>query len=134
MEQSILKCTKKILGVDASLDVFDLDILTHINAAFSTLYQIGVGPAAGFYIEDDEPVWHDFIDDHEPILNACKTYVYLKVRMLFDPPTTSYLIGAMNRQDEEFVWRISTMREEYGWTPPVEEVVEDLDTVDGGGV
>lgn len=117
MEQSILISTKKILGIDKDYDVFDLDIITHINSAFSTLTQLGVGPAAGFMIEDDSEVWADFIAD-DLQYNSVKSYVFLKVRQLFDPPSTSYLISAVEKQIEELEWRLNVHREETGWTDP----------------
>jgi hypothetical protein len=120
MENSILASTKKILGLDSTYTAFDLDVLTHINTAFSTLNQLGVGPAEGFYIEDDGPVWDDFLNEVDKTMlhHMVKTYVYLRVRMLFDPPTTSYLIDAMNKQREEFEWRLNIEREGTDWTNP----------------
>ena len=87
MEQSILISTKKILGIAEDYTVFDLDIITHINTAFSTLTQLGVGPADGFMIEDDSALWTDFdpVDDNLNY-NAVKSYVFLKVKVAFDPP------------------------------------------------
>lgn len=110
MEKSILKSTKKILGIDAEYTAFDLDILTHINSAFSVLNQLGIGPANGFMIEDDQITWDAFFGT-DPRLNLIKTYVYLKVRMLFDPPNTSYLIDAQNKQIQEYEWRLNAFRE-----------------------
>lgn len=110
MEQSILTSTKKILGLSADYTVFDFDIITHINSAFSVLSQLGVGPEAGFYIEDASDLWTDFLPNGN-ILNMVKTYMFLKVKMLFDPPATSYLITAMNEQIKEHEWRISALRE-----------------------
>lgn len=113
MENSILISTKKVLGVDASYTVFDLDILMHINAAFSILQQLGVGPAEGFFIEDDSAQWTDFVLEpgSEISINLVKTYVQLKARMLFDPPTTSFLIEAMTKQINEYEWRLNVFRE-----------------------
>lgn len=122
MEQSILLSTKKNLGIDASYTVFDLDILTHINTAFFNLTQLGVGPAEGFRIEDDTPVWADFFVDDDNI-HSVKTYVYLKVRQLFDPPTTSYLIAAFEKQITELEWRLNTHREETAWVDPDPPVI-----------
>lgn len=119
MEQSILISTKKILGVASDYLVFDQDILTHINSAFSTLAQLGVGPPEGFMIEDDTSVWTDFIDmTVDPQYNAVKSYVFLRVRQLFDPPTTSYLIAATERQIQELEWRLNSHREETQWVEP----------------
>ncbi len=113
MENSILISTKKVLGLDAAYDVFDLDVLMHINAAFSILQQLGVGPEIGFMVEDETAVWQDFVLDpgSEISLNLIKTYVQLKARMLFDPPTTSFLIEAMNTQIQEYEWRLNVFRE-----------------------
>ena len=118
MEQSILTSTKKILGVEKDYTVFDLDIITHINSAFSTLTQLGVGPTAGFQIEDDTDKWEDFIYPTDPQYNSVKSYVYLKTRQLFDPPQTSYLITAVEKQILELEWRLNVHREEDGWTDP----------------
>lgn len=116
MEDSILISTKQMLGIDESDTSFDLDILTHINTAFATLNQLGIGPADGFEIEDDTALWSTYIES--PKFNAIKTYVYLRVRMLFDPPTTSYLIEAQKQQREEFEMRLSYLREELIWVEP----------------
>ncbi len=119
MEQSILTSTKKILGIAEDYTAFDLDIITHINSAFSTLTQLGVGPTSGFMIEDDGAVWGDFLgNDPDLQYNAVKSYVYLKVKQLFDPPTTSYLVTATERQITELEWRLNTRREETEWTDP----------------
>ena len=122
MEQSILTSTKKILGIAQAYTVFDLDIITHINAAFSTLTQLGVGPVVGFMIEDDTTLWVDFIGA-DLQYNAVKSYVFLRVRQIFDPPATSYLIAAFDRQIEQLEWRLNTHREETGWIDPNPVVV-----------
>jgi len=111
MEESILKTIKKILGISEDYTVFDFDLIIHINSAFSILHQLGVGPTDGFAIEDDTAEWADFIATNVNQYNLVRTYVFLKVRMLFDPPTTSYLLEAMNKQIEEQEWRISNVRE-----------------------
>jgi hypothetical protein len=105
MTDSILNSTKKLLGIAADYTAFDLDVMTHINSAFLTLDQIGVGPTGGFLIEDAEAEWWDLLGD-DPRLNAVKTFVYLKVRVAFDPPTTSFAIGAMEKQIQELEWRL----------------------------
>lgn len=110
MEESILISTKKILGLEADYTPFDLDVMTHINSAFSLLNQLGVGPTEGFFIEDDSALWSDFIVP-ENQLHLVKTYIFLKVRILFDPPGTSFLIDAMNNQIKEFEWRLNIFRE-----------------------
>jgi len=110
MEPSILKGTKKMLGVSDIYTAFDTDIIIQINSVFSVLQQLGIGPVAGFFIEDSSEEWEDYIGEDQG-LNMIRTYLYLKVRMLFDPPTTSYMIKAMEKQIEEHEWRISTHRE-----------------------
>ncbi len=110
MEPSILKSTKKLLNVEPTYTPFDLDILTHINSVLSFLNQLGVGPIGGLFIEDDTAVWDD-LELPPNQLNSVKSYIFLKVRMLFDPPGTSFLIGAMEKQIAEFEWRISEGRE-----------------------
>ena len=109
MEDSILKSVKKVLGVPEDYNVFDLDIVMHINSVFSILGQLGVGPTEGFSIEDEAATWDEFFFESD--LNTIRSYVYLRVRMLFDPPTTSFLLDAMTKQIQEFEWRISTQRE-----------------------
>lgn len=135
MEQSILKSTKKILGLTADYTAFDLDVITHINSAFSTLTQLGIGPSGGYRIEDDVPVWADFVGVGSVDLESVKTYVYLRVRMLFDPPVTSYLISALERQIAELEWRLNVHREGLSWVDPnpvEEEDVEEFEVIDGG--
>lgn len=119
MSASILDGTKKALGVHADYDVFDPDIIMHINTVFSTLHQLGIGPIEGFFIEDAAPTWTDFLGGTDARLNSVKSYMYLKVRMLFDPPTTSYLINAMKEQAEEIEWRLNVVREGDVWVPPI---------------
>lgn len=129
METSILKSTKKILGISPDDTSFDLDILTHINSAFSNLQQLGIGPVEGFAIEDEDAEWADFVitaDTELPTLSLLKTCIYLRVRMLFDPPTTSYLINATETQITEHEQRLSMLRESTEWVDPdPEEVVVD---------
>lgn len=110
MSDSILISTKKILGIAADYTAFDVDVITHINSAFATLAELGLGPVEGFMIVDDTTTWNEFLE-YDPRLNAVKTYVYLRVRMLFDPPTTSYLINSLNAQREELEWRLNVIRE-----------------------
>lgn len=120
MENSILKNTKKILGIDAEYTAFDLDIITHINSALSILDQLGVGPVGGAMIEDDTAEW-TLLDLPQNQTNMVKTYLYLKVRSLFDPPATSFLIDAVNKQIEEHEWRLRAAREQTLYTVPTME-------------
>lgn len=109
MEASILTGTKKVLNLDQSYTAFDFDILTFINSAFATLNQLGIAPV-GFSVTDESAVWEDLGESAE-MTNMIRTYVYLKVRSLFDPPGTGFLIEAMNNQISEQEWRLSNFRE-----------------------
>jgi hypothetical protein len=134
VENSILLSVKKILGLPEDYTAFDFDVITHINSVFVTLNDLGIGPDNGFMIEDDVPTWSEFVGE-DPRQNSVRTYVSLRVRMLFDPPTTSYLINAMNEQIKELEWRLNTRREESNWTPPIPKVGFDPVTegvFDGG--
>ena len=117
MTDSILDSTKKVLGLSSEYDVFDLDIINHINGIFSILNQIGVGPEAGFQIEDDQAIWSDFTND-DTMLNMVKPYMYLRVRLLFDMPGTSYLIAAFQKQVDEMEYRLNVYREGEKWKMP----------------
>ena len=111
MTTSVLSSTKKILGIDDEYTVFDLDIITFINSALSVVNQLGVGPEGGFFISDKNDVWEDLIiPDNQ--LNLVKTYVFLKTRFLFDPPSTGYLTEAMSKQISEYEWRLNILRED----------------------
>jgi hypothetical protein len=110
MENSILISTKKVLGIAEDYTVFDLDIITHINASFSILNQLGLGQPEGFFIEDATATWDGFLVPLNQ-LNLVKTYVILKVRMLFDPPATGFLVSAMENQLKEYEWRLNVFRE-----------------------
>lgn len=121
MELSVLLSTKKILGIGSDDESFDLDVLTFINSAFSTLNDIGVGPVGGILVEDAEYTWDDFsaatlADDTQ--LNDIKTYVFLRVKMSFDPPGTPYLVNAFKDQVDEHLQRISMRRETVEWVDP----------------
>jgi len=114
MTESILTSTKKNLGIEESYTAFDPDIILHINSVFSTLNQLGIGPIDGFAIDDATAVWSDFLEG-DLRLNSVKTYIYLRVRMLFDPPTTGYFVGAVQKQIEELEWRLNVVREFEDW-------------------
>ena len=117
MIASILTSVKKNLGIDESYTFFDDDILLYINGVFSTLNQLGIGPDDGFAIEDDTATWDTYLADNLK-LSSVKTYMYLKVRLLFDPPTTSFAIEALNKQAVELEWRLNVVREETEWVDP----------------
>ncbi len=102
--ESILISIKKLLGIDAAYTHFDADIIMHINSVFSILTQMGVGPDGGFSISGAGEKWEDFITGSQ--FSLVKSYVHLKVRLLFDPPLSSAVIESINRQISEFEWRL----------------------------
>lgn len=106
MINSILTSVKKMLGITEDYEHFDADIITHINSVFSTLAQLGVGPVEGFEIHGSEETWDDFLGP-SPLLNNVKTYMYLRVRMDFDPPQSSTTVNAYTSRISELEWRIN---------------------------
>lgn len=104
---SILTSIKKLLGLSEEVTVFDNDIIIHINTVLSSLIQMGVGPQDGFSITSAAQTWDAFIGDKKTI-EQVKSLVYLKVRLLFDPPTTSFLLESINRQISELEYRVYT--------------------------
>lgn len=125
MEQSILTSTKKILGLPEDHTEFDLDVLTHINSVFSDLTQLGVGPIGGFMIEDETKNWPDYISDDTVLLNMVRSYMYLRVRHLHDPPNTSYVLAALEKQIDKMEWRMNVHREGTQWVDPGPDVQPD---------
>lgn len=102
---SILTSIKKLLGIGADYTQFDADVIMHINSVFFTLKQLGVGPVNGFRIQDNSEVWEDFLSEEESI-EAVKSYMYLRVRLLFDPNSLSAaVIQSMKEQIAEYEWR-----------------------------
>jgi hypothetical protein len=103
---SILLSIKKLLGIEPEYTQFDQDIMMNINSVLMVLNQLGVGPTAGFTISSDMETWQNLLGDSKNI-EAVKIYVYLKTRLLFDPPSNSFLVDAINRQITELEWRIN---------------------------
>lgn len=108
--ESILTSIKKLLGIAEEYEHFDEDIIMHINSVLMILTQLGVGPSEGFRIEDSSATWNDFIPD-DVRLDSVKSYMHLKVKLLFDPPLSSAAIESMNRMISEFEWRINVAAE-----------------------
>lgn len=106
MEDSILNSVKKYVGIDKSMTAFDEDILMNVNAVFSTLYQLGVDSAKDVMIIGDRETWSD-IFGKTGIVNLIRQYTFLKVRIIFDPPTNSFVLDAMKKQADELEWRIN---------------------------
>ena len=108
-DQSILDSVKKVIGMDPSYTAFDIDIVMHINTQFSKLYNLGVGPKnAAFEIEDKNAKWSDFLQGKTNI-NMVKTYVCMAVRLIFDPPPTSFGIEAVKTEIQEMGWRLNVL-------------------------
>ena len=110
MNQSILISVKKMLGMTEDYEPYDPVIIMHINSVLMILNQLGVGPSNGFSISDKTSTWSDFISD-DTKLESVKSYVYLKVKLLFDPPLQSTVIEAMNRMVNELEWRLNVEAE-----------------------
>lgn len=144
MADSILTNVKKIVGITELDTSFDPDIIMHINTVFSVLTQLGIGPTAGFMIEDAGPKWEDFLSVKQigqvqadetvtytdeqliainKLLMMVKTYMYLRVRLLFDPPQTSFVISSLNEQIKELEVRMSIVREGDSWVDPMPPTV-----------
>ena len=110
--ESILTSIKKLLGIGEECDDFDSEIIIHINSVFSDLNGIGGGPSEGFSIEDDSVTWDAFLTMDNPArFNSVKTYMYLKVRLLFDPPQSSTVIENFNKKIDELTWRLNVTAE-----------------------
>lgn len=110
MYESILTSIKKLMGIPEDYAHYDADIIMHINSVFMILNQLGVGPSDGFSITDKTSVWSDFISDNKN-LEAVKSYMYMKVRLLFDPPLISSVMDSMNRIISELEWRLNSEAE-----------------------
>lgn len=105
--ESILSTTKKLAQLSDEYDVYDPDIIMYINSVFLTLKQMGVGPAAGFVIGDENSTWNEFIPDNVSLREAVKSYMGAKVRLKFDPPASSILLEALKNTISEDEWRLS---------------------------
>lgn len=108
--ESILTSIKKMLGIAEEYEHFDADITMHINSVLMTLTQIGVGSPDGFAISDKSATWKEFIPEDQ-LIEAVKSYTYLKVRLLFDPPSSSTIVESFNKQAAEYEWRINVLVE-----------------------
>ena len=103
--ESILNSIKKLLGIAEDYDHFDSDIIMHINSVFATLTQLGVGPEDGFSINDESEKWEDFLPE-ERMLHSVKSYMFMKVKLIFDPPLSSAVIECTKEQIKELEWRL----------------------------
>lgn len=107
MSTSILNDVKHTLALLPEQTAFDIDIIMHINSAISTLTQLGVGPVEGYMITGPNNLWGEFAND--PRLNAVKSYIFLKVKLVFDPPGTGFVLSSIERQIQELEYRINVI-------------------------
>lgn len=114
VNDSILNSIKKLIGPGVEHTFFDQDLITHINTAFFVLSQLGVGPSTPFTISSDSETWADFMSD-EAKFRAVVDYVYLRVRQIFDPPTNSFVVSSLEKQQNELEWRLNVMAETPTW-------------------
>jgi hypothetical protein len=108
---SILDTIKDMLDIEPTFDGFDNEIIVHINSALMSLHQLGIGPEDGLAISDDTAVWADLFDGLSNI-EAVKSYIWLNVRLLWDPPGTSFLVESINKQIETYAWRLTVQVDE----------------------
>lgn len=112
--ESILTSIKKLLGITEDYTHFDTDIIIHINSVFMILNQLGIGPANGFSISDKFATWTDFLPEDNKNFEAVKTYIHLKVKLIFDPPMSSAVMEAMKQMISELEWRLNVEAEQRG--------------------
>lgn len=108
--ESILTLIKKNIGIEEEDNSFDSEIITHINSVFFELSQLGVGPPEGFSIHDSSTTWGEYVKENEN-LNALKSYMVIRVRLLFDPPQNSFTIASLKEQAKEYEWRLNVQAE-----------------------
>ena len=111
MDDSILDSIKKLLGFDPDYTAFDTDILIHINSTIMGLEQLGVGNN-NYQISSKDDTWGNYLAGTNINLEAVKSFIYLKVRLIFDPPATSFTIEAYQKQIAEYEWRLFLQAEQ----------------------
>lgn len=112
LEASILVTIKKMLGLDMNYNAFDSDIITHINTALMTLQQLGVGPDEGMFITGISETWDNYFSS-DKMLEAAKTYIYIQVKMVFDPPTNSFVMDSLQKTSDMLEWRLKEQARFY---------------------
>ena len=112
--ESILNSVKKQIGFDEAYEHFDQDLILLINSALSVMTQVGVGPQEGFYITGDSAVWSDFLDD-DPRLEMVKEYVFLRAKVVFDPPQSGSVLDAYKERIQELEWRANVVADDWSW-------------------
>ena len=109
MAESILQTIKRMIGPSMLSNEFDTDLVVHINSVLFDLNELGVGPSDGFVITGETETWEDLLGADVKYLEAVKTFIYLKVKMIFDPPTVGGVINAYEKLIKEYEWRINVM-------------------------
>lgn len=109
--ESILDSEKKLLGLDSSYDVFDDDLIVHINSIFGTLHQLGLGPSNQIVIGDNTTTWSEYTTDETEVYEV-RTYIYLRLRLLFDPPSSGFVYSGIQEQIRELEWRLNVKADE----------------------
>lgn len=122
---SILNSIKKLIGYEPDYNRYDTDLIIHINTALSTLTQLGVGSSSGFFITDSSANWNDFIGEVDN-LESVKTYVYVKVKLVFDPPPTAAAIDALNKLANELEWRINNSAESIVSSDNYKDIMDEI--------
>lgn len=112
LENSILLTVKDMIGPSIDYGVFDSQLVMQINSFLNVLTQLGVGPQSGFEITGADETWQDLLGDQEKLLNMCKSYISIRTRLVFDPPTSSFVIDALKKNADELEWRIYIMVQE----------------------
>ena len=112
-DDSILLSIKKMLGLAEDYQIFDTDIVIHINSSIAILTQLGVGPGKGFRVVDETETWEDFLAEDIDLVAEVKDYIFLKVKMIFDPPSSSAVIDSMQRMINEYEWRLNVTVDPY---------------------
>lgn len=125
---SILNSIKKLIGYEPDYTRYDTDLIIHINTALGTLTQLGVGSSSGFFITDSSATWDDFIGEIGN-LESVKTYVYVKVKLVFDPPPTAAAIEALNKLANELEWRINNSAEDVVSSENYKDIMDELDSL-----
>lgn len=124
--KSILLTVKKMLGIAEEYHAFDIDIIVDINTVFLSLNQLGVGPVLPYSIDGPDETWQDFLGEQEKFITGVQTYVYIRVRLMFDPPTNSFLVDGFKKQCEELEWRFTVQPKDQNDVDAVESWKEEL--------
>lgn len=116
MNESILVSVRQAIGLGEEHTFFDPTLIMHINSTFDVLHQLGAGPLAGYSIEGDQETWNDYFEN-EPknVIQFIKSYMYVAVKLLFDPPQNSFLVKQLEDQKKEYEWRINVAAESGLW-------------------